>query len=43
MNNCFNKVFITKWNDRNDRYECDNIEGYKQHLKQNPDMVEIIG
>jgi len=43
MNNCFNKVFITKWNDRNDRYECDNIEGYKQHLKQNPDMVENIG
>ena len=39
----FNKVFITKYNDRAYRYECDNIKGYKEEVKQNPAMCEIIG
>ena len=42
MNN-FKKVFITKFNDRGYKYECDNIEGYKKHLKENPNMAENIG
>ena len=42
MNN-FNKVLITNIHDRTSRYECDNIDGYKKHLKSNPNMVEIIG
>ena len=42
MNN-FNKVFITNIHDRTSRYECDNIEGYKKHLKTNLNMVVVIG
>lgn len=41
--NYFNKVFITNIHDRTSRYECNNIDGYKEHLKSNPNMVEIIG
>ena len=43
MNKQFNKVLITDIHDRTTRYECDNIDGYKKHLKSNPDMVEHIG
>jgi len=39
----YNKVFITNIHDRTTRYECDDIEGYKNHLCTNPNMVEIIG
>ena len=39
----FNKVLITKFNDRASKYICDNEKGYKQYLKENPDMVENIG
>ena len=43
MTNSFNKVFITNIRNRTERYECNNIEGYKSHLKENPNMVECIG
>ena len=39
----FNKVIITNFYDRNEKFECDNIEGYKNHLKTNLGMVELIG
>ena len=39
----FNKVLITKFNDRASKYICDNEKGYKQYLKENPDMCENIG
>ena len=39
----FNRVLITKFNDRASKYICDNEKGYKQYLKENPDMVENIG
>ena len=42
MNN-FNKVLITNIHDRTTRYECNDIDGYKKHLRTNPNMVEIIG
>lgn len=42
MNN-FNKVIITNIHDRTTRYECNDIIGYKEHLKSNQNMVEIIG
>ena len=38
-----NKVLITKFNDRTSKYMCDNEKGYKQYLKENPDMCENIG
>lgn len=43
MNKHFNKVIITNIHDRTTRFECDNIDGYKKHLRTNPNMVEIIG
>ena len=43
MTNSFNKVFITNIRNRTERYECNNIEGYKSHLKESPNMVECIG
>jgi len=43
MNKHFNKVIITNIHDRTTRYECNNIDGYKEHLKSNQNMVEIIG
>jgi len=43
MNKHFNKVIITNIHDRTTRYECNDIDGYKEHLKSNPNMVEIIG
>ena len=43
MNSPFNKVLITNIRNRTERYECNNIEGYKSHLKENPNMVECIG
>ncbi len=36
-------VFITKFNDRASKYICDYEKGYKQYLKENPDMCENIG
>jgi hypothetical protein len=36
-------VIIVKINNRNDRYICDNIDGYMTELKQNPIMCEVIG
>ena len=39
----FNTTIITDIYDRYSKYECDNIKGYKQHLKTNPNMVELIG
>ena len=39
----FNKVLITKFNDRTSKYMCDNEKGYKQYLKENQDMCENIG
>jgi hypothetical protein len=39
----FNTTIITDIYDRYSKYECDNIKGYKQHLKTNPYMVELIG
>lgn len=39
----FNTTIITDIFDRYSKYECDNIKGYKQHLKTNPNMVELIG
>jgi len=42
-NMTFKNVIITNWKDRTDKYICDTIEGYKEHLKINPDMAELIG
>ena len=39
----FNTTIITDIYDRCSKYECDNVKGYKQHLKENPNMVELIG
>jgi hypothetical protein len=39
----FNRVLITKFNDRASKYLCDNEKGYKQYIKENPDMCENIG
>jgi hypothetical protein len=41
--NIFDKVLVTNFYDRTFRYECNDIEGYKNHLKNYPDMVECIG
>jgi len=38
-----NSVLITCFNNRSSCYMCDNIDGYKAHLKSNPNMVEDIG
>lgn len=39
----FGEVSITNVYDRTFHYMCDNVEGYKEHLKTFPDMVENIG
>lgn len=39
----FNTTLITDIYERCSKYECDNVKGYKQHLKENPNMVELIG
>ena len=39
----YNTVIITKFNDRKCRFMCDNEEVYRKHLKDMPDMVEVIG
>lgn len=40
----FKTVFITSLFHREEHYNCcDDINGYKEHLKKHPDMVEIIG
>jgi hypothetical protein len=39
----FNTTIVTDIHDRCSKYECDNVKGYKQHLKENPNMVELIG
>jgi hypothetical protein len=39
----YNTVIITKFNDRKCRFMCDNEELYRKHLKDMPDMVEVIG
>ena len=36
-------VHITQLKRRDFKYLCNNEHGYKEHLKTNPDMVEIIG
>jgi hypothetical protein len=36
-------VHITQLKRRDFKYLCDNEDGYKQHLKEYPDMVEVIG
>ena len=36
-------VHITKLSNRNYKYICNFEDGYKAHLKTNPDMVEVIG
>jgi hypothetical protein len=43
MTNTYNSVIITKFNDRQSRYICDNEAGYRKYLKNEPDMAEIIG
>ena len=39
----FNTTLITDIYERCSKYECDNVKGYKQHIKENPNMVEVIG
>jgi hypothetical protein len=39
----FNTTVITDIYERCSKYECNNVKGYKQHLKENPNMVELIG
>ena len=39
----FKTTIITDIYERCSKYECDNVKGYKQHLKENPNMVEVIG
>ncbi len=39
----FKTTIITDIYERCSKYECDNVKGYKQHLKENPNMVELIG
>ena len=43
MTNTYNSVNITKFNDRKCRYVCDNEEGYRKYLQNEPDMAEVIG
>ena len=43
MTNTYNSVIITKFNDRQSRYICDNEAGYRKYLKNEPDMAEVIG
>ena len=43
MTNTYNSVTITKFNDRQSRYICDNEAGYRKYLKNEPDMAEVIG
>ena len=43
MTNTYNSVNIIKYNDRKCRYICDNEEGYRKYLKDEPDMAEVIG
>ena len=43
-NNIFyNKVIITDFFDRDIKFECNNIKDYKEYLKTNEGMVELIG
>jgi hypothetical protein len=38
----FNTTLITDIYERCSKYECYNVKGYKQHLKENPNMAELI-
>ena len=38
-----NTVLITDIYERCSKYECDTMKGYKQHVRENPNMVELIG
>ena len=43
MKNSFDKVHITKYNARNEHYDCKTLSGYEKYLKSNPNMCECIG
>ena len=43
MKNSFDKVHITKYNARNEHYDCKTLSGYEKYLKSNPNMCEYIG
>lgn len=39
----FKNIKVVDFYNRNNRYNCDNEEGYMEHLKKTPNMAEIIG
>ena len=43
MKSSFGKVHITKYNARNEHYDCNTLSGYEKYLKSNPNMCECIG
>ena len=43
MKSFFGKVHITKYNARNEHYDCNTLSGYEKYLKSNPNMCECIG
>ena len=43
MKSSFGKVHITKYNARNEHFECKSLLGYDKYLKTNPNMCKCIG
>jgi len=43
MKSSFGIIHITKYNARNEHYDCNTLSGYEKYLKSNPNMCECIG